>query len=73
MLTTTLTEFGVCHGRDPSDGDRGFFFFVPFLSFTWEDWSELFGAGTPKSSCYTACVIKGCHLFDLGSFDSFED
>ena len=32
--TTTLTEFSACRYRDLGDGDRGFFFFVPFLSFS---------------------------------------
>ena len=29
-LATTLTEFCVCRGHDPGDGDRGFFSLYPF-------------------------------------------
>ena len=37
-LTTTLTEFPACRCRDPGNGDRRFFFFVPFLYFAGGDY-----------------------------------
>ena len=36
-------------------------------------YNEWLHSDTPKSSCNTVCVIKGCHLLDLGSFDLFKD
>ena len=48
------------------------FSFDPF--YLWiRELSELLGANTPKSSYSTVSIIKGCHLFDLGSFNSFKD
>ena len=36
-LTTICTELCACRDRDLGDGNRGFFFFLPFLSFAGED------------------------------------
>ena len=36
-LTTMLTEL-CTHCHEPSAGDKGFFFLVPFLSFGWGNW-----------------------------------
>ena len=49
VFTTVSIEFSACHCCDPSDGDRGFFFFVPFLSFAGEDYVSYLVPALPNA------------------------
>ena len=71
MLSIMSIKFCACYVCKPGTGDRGLFSFVPFLSLI-EGLDEWFNYGTPKSSSTMVCITKGCHLLDLGNFDSFK-